>query len=81
MLSPFFKNVFKDLDQNIDLPKFKTTYEIKSANNVRSLMGYENDDDFLVETIQNNKTLYLFNSSFRPENSNITSHAILFLHS
>lgn len=76
LLSPFFKNVFKDLDQNIDLPKFKTTYEIKSANNVRSLMGYENDDDFLVETIQNNKTLYLFNSSFRPENSNITSHAI-----
>ena len=76
LLSPFFKNVFKDLDQNIDLPKFKTTYEIKSANNVRSLMGYENDDDFLVETIQNNKTLYLFNSSFHPENSNITSHAI-----
>ena len=76
LLSPFFKNVFKDLDQNIDLPKFKTTYEIKSANNVRSLMGYENDDDFLVETIQNNKTLYLFSSSFHPENSNITSHAI-----
>lgn len=76
LLSPFFKNVFKDLDQNIDLPKFKTTYEIKSANNVRSLMRYENDDDFLVEKIQNNKTLYLFNSSFQPENSNITSHAI-----
>ena len=34
LLSPFFKNVFKDLDQNIDLPKFKTSYEIKSANNV-----------------------------------------------
>ena len=42
----------KDLDQNIDLPKFKTSYEIKSENNVRSLMEFENDDDFLVETIR-----------------------------
>ncbi len=76
LLSTFFKNVFKDLDQNIDLPKFKTSYEIKSANNVKSLMEYENDDDFLVETTENNKTLYLFNSSFQSKNSNITSHAI-----
>ena len=76
LLSSFFKNVFKDIDQNIDLPKFKTGYEIKSENNVRSLMKFENDDDFLIERIQNNKTLYLFNSSFRFKNSNITSHAI-----
>ena len=76
LLSTFFKNVFKDLDQNIDLPKFKTSYEIKSANNVISLMEFENDDVFLVETIENNKTLYLFNSSFQSKNSNITSHAI-----
>ena len=76
LLSTFFKNVFKDLDQNIDLPKFKTSYEIKSANNVKSLMEYENDDDFLVKTTENNKTLYLFNSSFQSKNSNITSHAI-----
>ncbi len=76
LLSTFFKNVFKDLDQNIDLPKFKTSYEIKSANNVISLMEFENDDVFLVETSENNKTLYLFNSSFQSKNSNITSHAI-----
>ena len=80
LLSTFFQNVFKDLDQNIDLPKFKTSYEIKSANNVKSLMEYENDDDFLVETTEKNKTLYLFNSSFQSKNSNITSHSILFPH-
>ena len=39
-------------------------------------MEFENDDVFLVETIENNKTLYLFNSSFQSKNSNITSHAI-----
>ena len=41
-------------------------------------MEYENEDVF-GET-ENNKTPYLFNSSFQSKNSNITSHAIFVPH-
>ncbi len=76
METPFFKNVFKKIDKNIDLPKFKMSYDISFSDKYESLMKFENDDDFLIECYKNEMSLYLFTSSLRSENSNIKNHAI-----
>ena len=72
----FFKNVFKRVEDNMDLPYFNSSLEVTSDIKLKSILKYEDNKDFLVRATYNSNNLFLFTSSFQEKNSNISKHAL-----
>ena len=72
----FFKNVFKRIEDNMDLPYFNSSLEVSSDIKLKSILKYEDNKDFLVRATYNSNNLFLFTSSFQEKNSNISKHAL-----
>ncbi len=72
----FFKNVFKRIEDNMDLPYFNSSLEVTSDIKLKSILKYEDNKDFLVRATYNSNNLFLFTSSFQEKNSNISKHAL-----
>jgi hypothetical protein len=74
----FFKSVFSKEEKNIDLPYFQISYKLNSddAFSVTPLINFDNNLPLLIEKESNGNKLFLFTSSLRSENSNLTSHAL-----
>ncbi|MEC9160210.1 MAG: BatA domain-containing protein [Bacteroidota bacterium] len=72
----FFKNVFKRIEDNMDLPYFNSSLELSSDYKLKSILKYEDNQDFLVRATYNSNSLFLFTSSFQEKNSNISKHAL-----
>ena len=72
----FFKNVFKRIEDNMDLPYFNSSLEVNSDIKLKSILKYEDNKDFLVRATYNSNNLFLFTSSFQEKNSNISKHAL-----
>ena len=72
----FFKNVFKRVEDNMDLPYFNSSLEFTSDIKLKSILKYEDNKDFLVRATYNSNNLFLFTSSFQEKNSNISKHAL-----
>ena len=72
----FFKNVFKRIEDNMDLPYFNSSLEVTSDIKLKSILKYEDNKDFLVRATFNSNNLFLFTSSFQEKNSNISKHAL-----
>ena len=61
----FFKNVFKRIEDNMDLPYFNSSLELSSDYKLKSILKYEDNQDFLVRATYNSNSLFLFTSSFQ----------------
>jgi hypothetical protein len=73
---PFFKNVFKQKEENFSYPSTQISFQSSFKNSV-SLIKYENGSPFLVKSNIENGDIYIFTSPLNTENSNLTSSTLI----
>ena len=73
---PFFKNVFSKSVENFQYPFAKNSYR-KQSITTNSLLSFENQQDFISQTISGNGKIYWISASLNNENSNFINSPLV----
>ena len=72
----FFKNIFSNYNENLDLPYFNKHLKIQNSNNPINYINLSNGDPLVSKYSFKNNDFYFFTSNLNREFSNLSQHAL-----
>ena len=72
----FFKNIFSNYNENLDLPYFKKYLIVDNSNSVKTLAKFNSGDPLLSKYLFRENQIYLLSSNLSLETSNFRNHAL-----
>ena len=72
----FFKNIFSNYNENLDLPYFNKYLKIQNSNNPINYINLSNGDPLVSKYSFKNNDFYFFTSNLNREFSNLSQHAL-----
>ena len=72
----FFKNIFSNYNENLDLPYFKNYIRFENTKNIKILAKFNSGDPFLSKYSFRNNDFYFLSSNLNLETSNFINHAL-----
>ena len=72
----FFKNIFSNYNENLDLPYFNRYLIVDNSNSVKTLAKFNSGDPLLSKYLFRENQIYLLSSNLSLETSNFRNHAL-----
>ena len=72
----FFKNIFSNYNENLDLPYFNKYLIVDNSNSIKTLAKFNSGDPLLSKYLFRENQIYLLSSNLSLETSNFRNHAL-----
>jgi len=72
----FFKNIFSNYNENLDLPYFNRYLIVDNSNSIKTLAKFNSGDPLLSKYSFRDNQIYLLSSNLSLETSNFSNHAL-----